>query len=275
MEKYLSISEMAVIHNISRQTLIYYDRIELFKPINIDINGYRYYSPSQIPILREICFLKSIGIKLEYIKKHIDNRDTTTVISMLQYHKNFIDKEIDSLLNIRESIEQRLNLYTNAHQFKDELYKPTIEKFAERKVIFFPFEKEVCKHELHLTLMKAWNTLTKYGMLPANGFGTIINKDKIHKNNIFEDAGIFLSLPFSHSNIENVINLREGEYACMYKYGMPYDTEPLYMLLHWINENGFKIAGNIIDTCLLDTTFYKDDKNLDFCQIQIPIENID
>lgn len=70
MEKYLSISQMAELHNISRQTLIYYDKIELFKPTHIDDNGYRLYSAYQIPILREICFLKSIGIKLERIKEN-------------------------------------------------------------------------------------------------------------------------------------------------------------------------------------------------------------
>ena len=56
--RYLTISEMSEIHNTTRQTLIYYDRIGLFKPIKVDENGYRYYSSNQIPFLREICFLK-------------------------------------------------------------------------------------------------------------------------------------------------------------------------------------------------------------------------
>lgn len=32
MKEYLSITEMASLHQISRQTLIYYDRIGLFSP---------------------------------------------------------------------------------------------------------------------------------------------------------------------------------------------------------------------------------------------------
>ena len=64
--KLLTISEMAYIHGITRTTLIYYDKIGLFQPETVDENGYRYYSPTQIPMLREICFLRSIGIKTIY-----------------------------------------------------------------------------------------------------------------------------------------------------------------------------------------------------------------
>ena len=65
MSTYISISEMAKLHGITRQTLIHYDNIDLFKPAKVDTNGYRYYCKHQIPYLREICFLKSLGISLK------------------------------------------------------------------------------------------------------------------------------------------------------------------------------------------------------------------
>lgn len=274
MEKYLSVSQMAEIHKISRQTLIYYDKIGLFKPVHIDNNGYRYYSPYQIPFLREICFLKSIGIKLEDIKNHIENRNLTTAISLLEYHRDLVNKEINNLLATREFIQQRLTIYSDASQCKDELYKPTIEEFPERKVVFVPFENKINKQELHLTLMKAWNILAKHGMLPSKGFGVIIMNDQVEKDTIFDRSGVYASLPLTESNIENTITLPPGKYACMYKYGMPYNTEFLHNLIAWIKDNNYKIVGDIIDACLLDTTFYEENINEDFCQLQIPIEKI-
>jgi DNA-binding transcriptional MerR regulator len=274
MENYLSISEMAEIHNISRQTLIYYDKTGLFKPEHIDEHGYRYYSPYQIPFLREICFLKSLGVKLEDIKSNIEGRNLTTVISLLENHKVLIDNEISSLLITREYIEHRLNMYKNVGPSKEELNKPTIEKFPERKVVFFSFENELCRKELHLTLMKAWNTLIKHGMLPSKGFGTIVMKDSLGKENIYEGAGVYMSLPLIGSHIENVITLPAGQYVCMYKYGMPYDSNFLHSLMDWIKNNNYKITGNIVDACLLDTTFYAEDSDVDFCQLQIPVEKI-
>ena len=44
-----AISEMASLFNVSRQTLIYYDKIGLFKPAVVNEKGYRFYSPTQIP----------------------------------------------------------------------------------------------------------------------------------------------------------------------------------------------------------------------------------
>lgn len=93
----LSISEMAQIHNITRQTLIYYDKINLFKPDIIEANGYRYYSTTQIPLLREICFLRSIGMSLDDIRKNNAYSDSTTTIQLLESQNDKLQKQIDQL----------------------------------------------------------------------------------------------------------------------------------------------------------------------------------
>ncbi|MGE6720119.1 MerR family transcriptional regulator [Peribacillus frigoritolerans] len=274
MGNYLSISEMATIHSISRQTLIYYDKIGLFKPVHIDEHGYRYYSAVQIPFLREICFLKSIGIKLNDIKDHIGNRNLTTAMSLLEFHQEFIDKEINALMNTRTFIQQRLMKYSEAKNIKSELDKPIIEEFPERHVLFIPFENELCREELHLTLMKAWNVLSKHEMLPSEGFGTVILKDKLGMDDVFEGAGIYTALPFIDPDMDNMMTLPAGQYACVYKYGMPYNIEFLNELVQWISENHYRIIGDVVDACLLDTTFYENDSSVDFCQLQIPVEKI-
>lgn len=272
MDKYLSISQMAELHNLSRQALIYYDKIELFKPTHIDENGYRLYSAYQIPILREICFLKSIGIKLERIKEHIKNRNIVTALSLLKSHEEFVEKEINRLKLTRDFIKERLEGYSNANQFKDELDKPTIESLPERKVVFIPFANEICREELYFTQMKIRNIFNRYGILPAKGFGTIIKKNNLYKEDIFKGAGGYVNLSYDENNIESTITIPSGKYVCMYKYGMPYDTEYLHMLLRWIHDNNYRVAGDIVDECLLDTTFYDGSNKVDFCQLQIPIE---
>lgn len=48
MKNLFSIGEVSKYQNISKQTLIYYDKIGLFRPAYVDPdNGYRYYSPKQ------------------------------------------------------------------------------------------------------------------------------------------------------------------------------------------------------------------------------------
>ena len=52
---------------------------------------------------------------------------------------------------------------------------------------------------------------------------------------------------------------------------MPYDTEDLDVLLTWIEENGYELCGDVLDTCLLYTTFYKGQQNMDYCLLQAPV----
>lgn len=61
-----AISEMASLFNVSRQTLIYYDKIGLFKPAVVNEKGYRFYSPTQIPgSCALICMLRDLGLELD------------------------------------------------------------------------------------------------------------------------------------------------------------------------------------------------------------------
>lgn len=61
-------SDLAQLYNISKQTLIFYDKKDLFKPDYVDSNGYRMYSLKQFFILGIILDLKTMGFHLNDIK---------------------------------------------------------------------------------------------------------------------------------------------------------------------------------------------------------------
>lgn len=59
MDHLFSIGELSKYQKISKQTLIFYDKIGLFRPAYVDPNnGYRYYSASQIDYLDTILLMK-------------------------------------------------------------------------------------------------------------------------------------------------------------------------------------------------------------------------
>ena len=69
-----------------------------------------------------------------------------------------------------------------------------------------------------------------------------------------------------------------GTYVCMNVYAMPYDTSFLGQLYQWIREQNYTVNGNLVNECILDTTFYTKERQTDFCQLQVPIllpENTD
>ena len=62
-QKYFMINEVASLHNMTRKTLHYYDKIGLFSPEYTDEKtGYRYYKREQFPFLKEIIYLKDLGL---------------------------------------------------------------------------------------------------------------------------------------------------------------------------------------------------------------------
>ncbi|MCC8151353.1 MAG: hypothetical protein LIO96_07855 [Lachnospiraceae bacterium] len=59
----------------------------------------------------------------------------------------------------------------------------------------------------------------------------------------------------------------------MPKFGMPYQTAALEKLLIWIKENNYEAIGDIYDECLMDASFYTEEKEMDFSELQIPVRS--
>jgi Predicted transcriptional regulators len=276
----LSISEMAQIHDISRQTLIYYDKIGLFQPDFVDKEtGYRYYSTMQIPLLREICFLRSIGMPLDEIQQHNQINNSTTTITLLKSQNEKIKKKIAELQFQQQQIEKRVKIYQDTNNYAHDQYKPYIESFPERRMLYYPWHTDThTRTELHYALMRIWNISEKLGYLPGRRWGAIIFKDSIMAKDPLHKAGgcvlIADNLVQNHPPIEEpakLVTLTAGDYVCIPKFGMPYDTSHIYKILQWIEDNGYEVTGDIYDECLLDAIFYGSDRELDFCEIQVPI----
>ncbi|SHJ15292.1 MerR family transcriptional regulator [Parasporobacterium paucivorans] len=269
---WLTISEMAKIHGISRQTLIYYDKIKLFSPSFVDANGYRYYSAEQIPLLREICFLKSIGIRLEDIKIGTNITCSDDAVDILRTQEQEIAGQIDILNKQMIQIRERIDVCKESFRDIHEEQKPSIQEFPERKAVWLPWDDEEVTHPgIHRTLSRIWNILLDEGYLPNRYWGAVLFQEYLDSENPLQNAGGCTFVPREMKDGPNTIIFPAGKYACMSKYGMPYETKYVQMLLQWIKENGYKVIGNIYDACIMDSIIYKNEREVDLCQLQIPI----
>ena len=91
--------------NTSIRTLRFYDKIDLFKPDEIDLfTGYRYYNESQIADFNLIMDLKSIGFSLDEIKDNWGNFNDRLMLlkkeELLKEKKN-IDMQVKKLDKMR------------------------------------------------------------------------------------------------------------------------------------------------------------------------------
>ena len=114
-----AISEMASLFNVSRQTLIYYDKIGLFKPAVVNEKGYRFYSPTQIPLMRLICMLRDLGLELDEIDRLTSTFDIGEMTDHLRSRVQALDEQIAGLKAERASVQERLSFYDEAVYWRE------------------------------------------------------------------------------------------------------------------------------------------------------------
>ena len=108
--KLYKISEIAKTFGITRETLIYYDSIDLFKPHSIDKEtGYRYYSDESISDLYFITMLKKTNFSLKEIKEYINCTNTQDSIQLLNNKLKQIKKNIELLQHSETVISEKIN----------------------------------------------------------------------------------------------------------------------------------------------------------------------
>ena len=276
MKEYFAISEMASIFGISRQTLIYYDKIGLFKPAKVNEKGYRLYAPTQIPYLRLICLLANLGLSLDEIHGLMTSADIKTIAEHLRGRVEALDAEIASLQSERADVQNRLTFYSESHYWLERMGKPELQFYPKRYLLFEPFPpcEVMGRSELHTTLMRA--ILRMKGDMargPMRGWGTMLLQDVLRAENPLAGAGSFvlLSEAAAKSGEEGVEELPEGAYLCISRWGMPYDPAGIREAMAYVDEHALKVRGNAYDLCFLDTTSYDEEHQVDFCCIQIPV----
>ncbi len=100
----IPISAFSKMAEVTRQTLIYYDRIELFKPVLVDDNGYRYYHLNQLDAIGVIAILKEQGMSLQQIRSHLEQRSPERTLELLRAQEQLIQSQIAKLERTRQMI---------------------------------------------------------------------------------------------------------------------------------------------------------------------------
>ena len=94
MEAKFTVGEFAKLYGMQKQTLIFYDKIDLFKPKIVDENnGYRYYTSDQLELLDSILILKEIGVPLKEIQSFLENRDNKKALILLKEQREKLKEQ--------------------------------------------------------------------------------------------------------------------------------------------------------------------------------------
>ncbi len=100
----LSVSQLAKQHNLSRTTILYYEKKGLLLPLTRSANGYRWYGGKECERLQEIIAYRSFGVPISKMTMMLDSKDDFEQEQILKEQFNSLEDEINRLRQQQKAI---------------------------------------------------------------------------------------------------------------------------------------------------------------------------
>lgn len=273
----LTIGQMSKINNVSEQTLRYYDKIGILKPIEVDkITCYRYYSMKQCATLDMIQYLKSLGMTLKDIEVQLKTYDTKLIKRFLEEKSRNIDAEIEELVHQKNALQRAMRNY---ERYESSPPDGTIAlEYIEKRWIygcntntnFYDYGIEIYEEQLR----KLKEDIERNGLPQTyfcNAGSTVAYEQIIKRNFISCDLFVFVD----ENEPEGLIRpIKGGTYLCIYCSRFEQEIPYANRLLDEISERNYTIDGDYICEIITDLPDLMEGERGMFFKLQIPVKII-
>lgn len=263
------IGMFANMNRVTIKTLRYYDEQKLLIPVYVDENnGYRYYEAGQMAELQRIIALKNMGFSIEDIRKIMEGAEEK---SLLLGKKQEILKEIADLTAQLAQVENYLA--------KDSvnLSAPILIKEIP-EVIVCSMKQRIKSYDVLFELMpqmgEKMEKIRCECAQPEYCFTHYLEPGYKEEGILVEICTAVIEKKQDCENIKFKILPQVPMAACIFHKGSYNTLHKSYaLLLQYIEENGFKICGNIRES-YIDGVWNKETEQEWLTEIQIPVENL-
>lgn len=258
MNNYFSIGELSKYQNISTQTLIYYDKIDLFKPSFVDDkNGYRYYSAEQLDYLDTILIMKTIGFSLSEIKNYINNNSMKNSLYLLKNQVDVITHKINELSMIKNRLEHRMSDVEQALLIQD--LNPSISTIKEQYVLYHEVNNPYTMCDISIATKKCYAQALKNSIPIFYQCGVSVPLKNIRNHHSTEANLAFVSTDYI-DGVNNIMKLPEGLTVSIYHFGNYQSIDASYhKLIDFCDQHHFEIISNSYEFCINDYITSKDE----------------
>ncbi len=268
---FFTISDFAKLMGISRQTLIYYDRIGLFKPIKTLGNKYRLYSESQINVISLISMLGEMGVPLKEIKTIVDNISPDTAIEILKRQRNEAEEKLRRLRMLENMINLRIEQITFGKAVAEKTTLPfSVMEIKENIPLYVGEELNCAMDDIEDNfIIDFYARCEKLNFPLIFSSGQMKSRENITagKTEIISNMCFTLKEPDGANAV-----IPKGRYAVGYVHGDYGDTDNTYgELLSFIKGKGLKVVGNAYEEYLLDELSESDPLNF-IMRIMVQVE---
>ena len=272
----LSISELAKLRQVTTETLRYYDRIGLLKPVYVDPEtNYRYYSIRQYERLGTIKEMRQLGMSIEDIQNYFTNRNLKKSKEILTHYHQLLQEEIRQKMLLSKILSRKL-------YFLDELSPPPITdvvfecRFPKRYMITFnepaggPRE-----HAYAFTKLETYLDETA-PILASDRVGVYADERLLEKTDGYIPSVPMLFVEDSDIESEYKQEIPPGQYVCMYYHdGSLEQYSPSFELIKdYLRVHNYVVDGNIFQIYKIDVTLTGDPKET-LMEIQVPVRRAD
>lgn len=272
----LSISELAKLRQVTTETLRYYDRIGLLKPVYVDPEtSYRYYSIRQYERLGTIKELRQLGMSIEDVQTYFTNRNLKKSKEILTHYHQLLQEEIRQKMLLSKTLSRKLH-------FLDELSPPPITDvvfechFPKRYMI--TFEEPAGgprEHAYAFTKLETYLDETA-PILASDRVGVYADERLLEKTD-----GYIPSVPMlfvEDGDIESPYKreIPSGQYICLYYHdGSLEQYSPAFELIKtYLRVHDYVVAGKIFQIYKIDVTLTSNPKET-LMEIQVPVRRAD
>lgn len=253
MNNLFTVGELAKLQNISRQTLIFYDKIGLFCPAytNPD-NGYRYYGANQLDYLDTVCIMKKIGFSLEEIKAHMKGYTIDNSIVALKKQILAIENKIEELQLIKSRAEHRCAELEHAVSIREKSDFVTVENVERRYLLVQKVNAPNSSEQVSIATKECFVRAFREKLPVFFQSGAIIPYENIENERYAEASYVFLPIEKTEKS-DDIIELPAGKCVCTYHTGDYLSTGSSYKrLLSYCSENNLRIISDSYEFAIND-----------------------
>ena len=272
MKKYFTCSELAKLCGISKQTLIFYDREDIFKPKKIgENNGYRYYSADQLETLDSILILKEIGLPLSQIREIMKKRSISDIVNILNIQRENIEKRIQRDILTSQRIKRKLNaigrISASEHNTQPHIVTQESDEYLGVENVQQPGDL----WQVDVAFKKLFKNAKENDWSHFYQLGVMVSTDKL-RGGIYTQAQYAIMPVQNKFDGEKCIVKPKGEYVRCLHIG-DYDSIGVTYkkMLSFIDENALKCSDYSYEYCVMDNLTSQDDSEY-MTEIYIGVE---
>lgn len=253
MDNYFSIGELAKYQKISKQTLIFYDKIGLFRPAYVDPNnGYRYYSTNQIDYLDTILVMKKMGFSLQEIKEHMQHYNINSSLAALRRQLVTLDSQIQELELIRGRLLHRCSQMEDAQKYSEGECAVATEEVGPQYILYHKVEEPYGTGEVSIATKKCFADYFQKQLPIFFQCGVVVPLRHILEGRPGEAVLAFLPIEKTDA-AENIMELPAGTCVSVCHIGDYESIGRSYeKILEYCRRNSLKILSDSYEFCIND-----------------------